>query len=59
VLIINIAQDSRIEDTDILKNTCSTLSLEYDDFNNIQKDINYLVFGSFKVVETFLENYRK
>ena len=52
--IIEVNED-RIEDTKLLKNAIEELGLEYSDFSSINREKNYLVFGSFSVAETFLK----
>ncbi len=54
ILIIDIPNDNRIEDKNILKDTCKAIGLECNDFESTCDDEEYLVFGSFKVVEEFL-----
>ena len=49
--------DSRIEDTKILKEVIESLNIKNSRFKTIDKDEKYLVFGSFKVVEEFLKVY--
>ena len=56
VEIITI-DDSRIESKSLLQNTLNSLEIEYTSFEKISKDLNYLVFGSFSVVEQFLKVY--
>jgi len=51
--------DSRIENNSILTQEILNLSLNVKnlDIMRINKDDNYLVFGSFLVVESFLKGY--
>jgi len=55
--------DDRILKEELLFNVCSKLNIPCKTYNNIiKKDNEYLVFGSFKVVEEFLKlriNYKK
>ncbi len=52
--IISI-DDSRIAATKDIELVCDKLNIEYCDYKTISKDEEYLVFGSFKVVEEFLQ----
>jgi dihydrofolate synthase/folylpolyglutamate synthase len=54
VLIIEIKNDNRIAKYEQIANICKSLSIPYDKFNECRDNTNYLVFGSFKVVEEFL-----
>ncbi|MCD6172984.1 MAG: bifunctional folylpolyglutamate synthase/dihydrofolate synthase [Sulfurimonas sp.] len=56
VEIIDI-NDDRIESSKLLHLTLKELGIEYNSFNKIDKNMNYLVFGSFMVVEAFLDRY--
>jgi len=56
VAIIDVKEE-RIVQKELLEHTLEDLSLEYCDFKRIKSDENYLVFGSFSVVETFLRFY--
>ncbi len=56
--IINI-DESRIEDTEVLKQAIKELDIECRYFLEIDSKDNYLIFGSFKVVEEFLRNYHE
>ncbi|MDX9744414.1 MAG: bifunctional folylpolyglutamate synthase/dihydrofolate synthase [Arcobacteraceae bacterium] len=58
VLVIQ-CDDERMIDENILLNTLKELSLKADIFKleTIKKEEEYLVFGSFKVVEKFLSNF--
>jgi dihydrofolate synthase/folylpolyglutamate synthase len=58
VLIIEI-DDLRIVKLDTLKQSCEKLSLKYNIYKNIKQDEEYLVFGSFKVIEYFLLGLKK
>lgn len=53
-LFILEVDDKRIVKKDILMQTCENLGIKYDDFTIIEESKNYLVFGSFSVVEKFL-----
>ncbi|WP_457748415.1 bifunctional folylpolyglutamate synthase/dihydrofolate synthase [Sulfurimonas sp.] len=50
--------DERIEEAEILMQVMKELEIKYKRFKTIQKHQNYLVFGSFSVVESFLKEYR-
>lgn len=58
VLVIK-CNDDRMIDENILLNTVKELSLKADifKFETMKEDEEYLVFGSFKVVEKFLSNF--
>jgi len=56
VEIISVDED-RIESKELLEQTLATLKIEYKDFKYIEQEKNYLVFGSFSVVEQFLKAY--
>ena len=56
VEIINI-DDERVVQEESLHATLKNLSLEYSQFKEIADDKNYLVFGSFSVVETFIKKF--
>ena len=47
--------DSRIESQKYLENTLNNLDIKYTSFKETSQDEQYLVFGSFSVVETFLK----
>ena len=47
-------EDSRIVKQDALERVLETLDIKYRDFNKIESELEYLVFGSFSVAETFL-----
>jgi len=53
VEIIDI-EEERIETPEQLKNILNTLEIEYSTFIKTDKNLDYLVFGSFSVVEKFL-----
>lgn len=50
-------EDERIEETTKLKKAIEDLNIKHTNFQGIDTDKNYLVFGSFSVVETFLKVY--
>lgn len=54
VEIIEI-DDARAVDGEVLESALKELALEYIPFHSIDRDKNYLVFGSFSVVEAFLK----
>ncbi len=54
VLIINI-DNPRVEEKAKLIKVLSELDIEYSNYKNIDKNKNYLVYGSFLVVEEFLK----
>jgi len=56
ILIINV-DDQRIIDKNTLVKVCNTLEIIVSDFENINSQKEYLVFGSFSVVEEFLKVY--
>ena len=56
VEIINI-DDDRIVKKDVLESTLKELSIPYKDYISTDKEIDYLVFGSFSVAEKFLKGY--
>ncbi len=47
----------RVEQKEILQKRLDSLQIEFNDFIKIDKQEQYLVFGSFLVVEEFLKNY--
>ena len=53
VEIIDIL-DQRVEEKEILKNILTDLEIKYDSFKRVDKNKNYLVFGSFSVAQEFL-----
>ena len=54
VEIIDV-DDKRIESKEKLQMAISELNIKYQDFKNCNTNENYLVFGSFSVVEAFLK----
>jgi dihydrofolate synthase/folylpolyglutamate synthase len=58
VSIIQITNDIRIASVEDIQKACSNLAIEYDTFYQIKDNEDYLVFGSFKVVEEFLKRYK-
>lgn len=50
-------EDERIESQNRLKEVLEKLHIIYSDFKEVQATENYLVFGSFSVVEAFLKKY--
>lgn len=48
-------EDKRVLKKEALQRVCSELGLKASDFKNVEKGKNYLVFGSFTVVEKFLK----
>jgi len=61
-IIINVEiieiKEKRIESKLQLQNTLNNLEIEYTTFKKINPELEYLVFGSFSVVEEFLKgNY--
>jgi len=57
VEIIDII-DERIESKEQLHRSLNELEIEYETFKTIDENNNYLVFGSFSVVEAFLGRYK-
>lgn len=57
VLIIDV-KNNRIEDRYKLENTLKKLDIDFDTFEKIEDTKEYLVFGSFSVVEEFLKKVR-
>jgi len=55
ITIIDI-EDKRIISKNNLLEICENLNIMVTDFTKIEKDKEYLVFGSFSVVEKFLKN---
>ena len=49
-------EDNRIEKYSLLQKSLDNLDIEYRDFSEIQESQEYLVFGSFSVVEAFLRS---
>ena len=56
VLIINV-EDNRVVEKNNLLEVCSNLNIKVGDFQDISHKKEYLVFGSFSVVEEFLKVY--
>jgi len=54
VEIIEI-NDARIEDRDVLQDAMDALGIAHKSFKKIDRDKNYLLFGSFRVIEEFLK----
>lgn len=52
-------EEQRIEEPQKLQHVLEELGIDYKEFRGIVPDQNYLVFGSFSVVETFLKEYRE
>lgn len=55
VEIIEISDNERIVSKDKLIEILCSLDIKYSDFKGIDKDYEYLVFGSFSVVEKFMD----
>jgi len=51
--------NARVAQSSYLQNALDDLGIDYAKFEKIKKDKNYLVFGSFSVVEAFLKVYRE
>ena len=51
--------DVRVEEIDKLQNVLIDLKIKYKDFTEIKERENYLVFGSFSVVEAFLKDFNE
>ena len=51
--------DVRVESQELLKHTLEELQIEHKVFNSVHNGLKYLVFGSFSVVEAFLNSYKK
>jgi len=51
--------NARVAQSSYLQNALADLGIDYIKFEKIEKDKNYLVFGSFSVVEAFLKVYRE
>jgi len=49
--------DKRVADIKNIKTVLTNLKIEYRQFKEIKPEYNYLVFGSFSVVERFLREY--
>lgn len=56
VLILDV-EDKRIVEKESLVKICQGLNLKVNTFKKIDESKNYLVFGSFSVVETFLKDH--
>jgi len=56
ILIIKV-DDQRVVEKNCLLKVCDTLEIKVDDFEKINPQKEYLVFGSFSVVEEFLKVY--
>lgn len=52
-------EHARMVDSALLTRTIHALGLEVKSFKGIDLDREYLVFGSFSVIETFLKGYRE
>jgi len=51
--------DARVEKREVMQETIKSLHLNYAPFHKTLKQKNYLVFGSFSVVEAFLKAYNE
>ena len=51
--------DERAESDTQLKKSLNDLKIQYCSFKKISQDESYLVFGSFSVVEAFMNIYKK
>jgi len=49
--------NERVEQKEILERTLETLKIEFDNFHKINQNEQYLIFGSFSVVEEFLNHH--
>ncbi len=58
VEIINI-NEQRVESIDELKKVLNDLNIKYTKFKEVESNKQYLVFGSFSVVEQFLKEYNE
>jgi len=56
VEILRIENNTRMENEDILKQNILNLGMEVSFFNKLSKGNEYLVFGSFSVVEKFIKD---
>jgi len=56
--IIDI-EDSRIESDALMKKTVENLGFKYKKFEKIESSLDYLVFGSFSVVEAFIKGFNE
>lgn len=59
VEIIDIADNKRVEKREFIERALDELSITYSSFVDINEKDEYLVFGSFSVVEAFLKVYNK
>lgn len=59
VEILKVADNPRIIKQKTLENTLMSLGIAYQNFSGIDSQKNYLVFGSFSVVETFMRWFMK
>lgn len=60
VQILRICDNPRIIGQEVLEQILRSLNISYKNFDgakSIRRDENYLVFGSFSVVEAFLRDY--
>lgn len=51
--------EKRVESRDILEAVLDALGVKHKSFEQIDKENNYLVFGSFSVAQKFLQTYKK
>lgn len=58
VEIINIVGE-RVESKEFIQRALNELEIKYSEFKALKPDKEYLVFGSFAVVETFLREYNE
>lgn len=56
VEIIEIPNNERIVNKNVLKDALESMNINYCDFNRINDNDNYLVFGSFIVIEKFMRH---
>ncbi len=54
VEILDITDNDRIVKREVLEEILESLNISYNDFKGINKEYEYLVFGSFSVVEKFM-----
>lgn len=57
VEILQVSENPRIIKQEILEQILQNLGIVYQNFTRIENDMQYLVFGSFSVVETFMQDY--
>lgn len=57
VEILQVSENPRIIKQEILEQILQNLGIVYQNFTRIENDMQYLVFGSFSVVETFMRDY--